>query len=34
LKGIPFEEEMNDIENFYGKLSAKKEAVYSETIEI
>ncbi len=36
LKGIPFvsEEEMKDIEKLYGKPSAKKEAVYSETIEI
>jgi hypothetical protein len=36
LKGIPFisEKEMKDIENLYGKPSAKKDAVYSETIEI
>jgi len=36
LKGIPFvsEEEMKDIKNLYGKPSSKKEAVYSETIEI
>ena len=36
LKGISFvsEEEMKDIANLYGKPSTKKEAAYSETIEI